>query len=374
LKKLSIISFAVPFPANFGGVTDVMYKIKALHALGVEITLHCFTYRDFKPSNELKLYCKEVYYYPRIMGLNSLLSYLPYIVKSRKNKELLHRITQNNDPILFEGTHSCGWINHPSLLNRIKIVRNHNIEPLYYNQLAINEKNYLKKIHFYVEHLKILLFEKQFRFASALLPITEYDKTYYKKINDNSVLVNAFHANLVVKSKIGLGNYILYHGDLSVYENKLAAINLINNVFSKITIPCIVAGKSPDNELKLLISRFDNIQLHADVSDEEMQLLIIQAHINLLITNHTPNQTTGIKIKLIQSLYNGRFCIVNQSMIEHTPLSPLCLIANSPTEQLDTIHRLMNQAFDQQSIDQRNELLAQYFDTNNEVRKILTLL
>jgi hypothetical protein len=43
-KKLHIVSFDVPFPANYGGVIDVFYKIKYLHEQGVEIYLHCFDY------------------------------------------------------------------------------------------------------------------------------------------------------------------------------------------------------------------------------------------------------------------------------------------------------------------------------------------
>ena len=43
-KHLHIISFDVPYPANYGGVIDVFYKIKALHAKCVKIHLHCFEY------------------------------------------------------------------------------------------------------------------------------------------------------------------------------------------------------------------------------------------------------------------------------------------------------------------------------------------
>ena len=36
-KHLHIISFDVPYPANYGGVIDVFYKLKALHAEGIKI-------------------------------------------------------------------------------------------------------------------------------------------------------------------------------------------------------------------------------------------------------------------------------------------------------------------------------------------------
>ena len=42
--RIHIISFDVPLPANYGGVIDVFYKIKALHKAGIKIKLHCFYY------------------------------------------------------------------------------------------------------------------------------------------------------------------------------------------------------------------------------------------------------------------------------------------------------------------------------------------
>ena len=59
-KKINIISFNVPLPANYGGVIDVFYKIKTLTDLGFDIILHCFQYgRPVAP--ELEKYCKEVH-------------------------------------------------------------------------------------------------------------------------------------------------------------------------------------------------------------------------------------------------------------------------------------------------------------------------
>ena len=43
-KKLHLISFDVPFPANYGGVIDVFHKINSLHKIGVKVILHCFQY------------------------------------------------------------------------------------------------------------------------------------------------------------------------------------------------------------------------------------------------------------------------------------------------------------------------------------------
>ena len=57
-KTLHIVSFNIPFPANYGGVIDVFYKIKALQNQGVNIILHAFEYGR-QQAPELEKYCSQ---------------------------------------------------------------------------------------------------------------------------------------------------------------------------------------------------------------------------------------------------------------------------------------------------------------------------
>ncbi|MBK9638318.1 MAG: hypothetical protein IPO63_11045 [Bacteroidetes bacterium] len=118
-KQLHIISFDVPLPADYGGVIDVFNKIKHLHKLGIEITLHCFTYGR-KENEKLNIFCKEVYYYPRSTSPLKIMSHEPFIVTTRNHPDLLHRLLADDHPILFEGLHTTHFLSHPSLQNRIK--------------------------------------------------------------------------------------------------------------------------------------------------------------------------------------------------------------------------------------------------------------
>lgn len=87
-KYLHIISFDVPYPANYGGVIDVFHTIRCLRQEGVKIILHCFQYRDKQNSQELEKLCEKVYYYPRNMSFLKQLSFLPFNVTSRVSNEL----------------------------------------------------------------------------------------------------------------------------------------------------------------------------------------------------------------------------------------------------------------------------------------------
>ena len=101
-KHLHIVSFDVPLPANYGGVIDVFYKLKALHQLGVKIHLHCF-YNDRESKKELETYCENITYYKRKSALKSYFSVLPFVVKTRSDKKLISNLNKDNEPVLFEG-------------------------------------------------------------------------------------------------------------------------------------------------------------------------------------------------------------------------------------------------------------------------------
>lgn len=117
--NLNIVSFDVPFPANYGGVIDVYYKLLWLHKVGVKIHLHCFTYGR-EPAKELEQICEKVYYYERKTGLASNLSLLPYTVKSRQSLELEQNLLSNDFPILFEVLHTCYLLKDPRFKKRKK--------------------------------------------------------------------------------------------------------------------------------------------------------------------------------------------------------------------------------------------------------------
>ena len=103
-RYLNIIAFNIPWPANYGGIIDVYYKIKALHQCGVKIILHCFEY-ERAHSPELEAICEKVFYYKRHTGLRTNITLLPYNVYSRKHPELIANLLMNDYPILFEGLH-----------------------------------------------------------------------------------------------------------------------------------------------------------------------------------------------------------------------------------------------------------------------------
>ena len=362
-KHLHIVSFNIPYPANYGGVIDVFYKIKALHSIGIKIHLHCYEYGRIH-AEELKEYCYSVNYYKRYKGLRYYFSEKPYIVNTRSNKKLLNILTKDNYPILFEGLHSTFFLNH--FKNRIKIVRTHNIEHEYYKNISEIEKNYYKKIFFKSEAKKLLKYEPILKNATTIAAISKNDFIYFNKKYSNTELLPAFHPYNNVDIKKGNGDYVLYHGDLSVGENVFAALFLIKNVFKNLQIPLIIAGKNPNKHIISAALKNKNIQIISNPDNLQMNELISNAQINILPTF----QGTGIKLKLLAALFTGRHCITNSTMVENTGLENLCSVKNTAKEMSEEINRLFNTDFDEKEIKKREKVLLNDFCNNKNAKLI----
>lgn len=370
-KHLNIVSFNVPWPANYGGVIDVFYKIKALHDIGVKVILHCFEYGR-PQAKELENYCEKVYYYPRRTGLIANLTLLPYNVNSRKDPLLLKHLLENEYPILFEGLHTCYFLNHPALRNRFKIFRECNIEHDYYRQLAGKEQSLLHNLFYEIEACRFKAYQKVAADADLILSVSQSDADYLKATFPQSHVefVPCFHANEEMTSLEGQSDFVLYHGKLSVPENERAALYLIENVFCKLPCTCVVAGMEPTKRLTESISKFPNIRLEANPDEEKMRRLIREAQVTTLVTF----QGTGLKLKLLNSLFAGRHIIANDTMLEGTGLVNLCTLCNSADEMVDACLQLLTIPFTHDIITLRQEFLFPQFDCQEQARKIVSMM
>lgn len=368
-KHLHIISFDVPYPANYGGVIDVYYKMKALQAQGIKIHLHCFEYGRAEARN-LESICEKVYYYKRNMSKQLLFNTLPFVVVTRASEKLIENLLRDKHPILFEGLHSCFHLDDDRLDNRTRVVRTHNIEHDYYKNLEKVERSFFRKMYFGMEAKKLERFEKVLSKANHIAAISKADTEKLGEHYKNVHHITAFHPNEQVKINEGTGNFCLYHGNLEVGENNEAALFLVNEVFSKIKIPFVIAGKKPSRELIEAAALYNHISIRANINTQEIDELIRNAQVNVLPTF----QATGIKLKLLAALFNGRHCIVNTPMVANTGLEELCVIRDEAEEMAKEIGHLFSVPFDMKEKQKREEVLSVCFSNVVNVKKLLALI
>ncbi len=370
-KTLQIVSFDIPYPPNYGGIVDVYYKIRALYKLGYKIILHCFNYKHNSPTDELSRYCHEVHYYDRRSNLLDVFSKTPYIVISRKNKELLDNLLSSQAPILFEGLHCCYYAQDPRLQNHVRIIRMHNIEWQYYKALAQQEKKWLKKLFFLQESSKLKNYEHQATQDTPVLAINIEEAQYLQKQMIDSQVLEAFHPYDKPEYHPKKAPFVLFHGSLDVHENLRAAEWICEQIAPQIPhTQILLAGKNPSKSLYRKVEKLQNVKLVSNPTHKELQDLIRQAQINLIITF----QNTGIKLKLLNALFIGGHCIANSQAIFASDLDNTIHRGDTPQSIIHLINMLIEKKFSVSDFDTRAVELMKRYNNLENAKKITPFL
>jgi len=367
-KNLHIVCLDVPYPVDYGGVFDLFYKLPVLKEQGVKIHLHCFQYgRAEQPI--LNEYCESVHYYPRNEGHKGFSTQIPYIVCSRSHPALLENLLKDDHPILFEGVHCTYFVGCEKLAGRRLFLRLYNVECEYYGQLCKHENSLLKKAYFYNEKRLLEKYESDVASKMQIFAVSQKDvEVYQQKFKAKSIhYLPIFLPYTKIMGEEGVGNYCLYHGNLSVSENEMAATWLLEKVFSKIKIPFVIAGKKPSARLQRLAHTHCHTCLIENPGDDEMKDLITKAQVNILPSFNK----TGIKLKLLNALFNGRHCVVNDDAVEQTGLEPACHIGSTPESFQRIIMQLYHHPFCDEEIRLRKKLLLENYDNSKNAKKLI---
>jgi Glycosyl transferases group 1 len=367
-RKLHIVCHDVPFPPDYGGVFDLYYKIITLHQEGIRIHLHCFTSgREEQPI--LKTFCEQVYYYPRRTGHKGFSHQLPYIVCSRSNPELLERLLQDEYPILLEGVHCSYLMQDSRFLKRKILLRLHNVESVYYRQLAGCSTSWFKKLYYLRESAVLRKYERRIASSWPLLTVSQSDAEMasVSYLSKNITVIPVFLPFQNIESPQGTGCYCLYHGNLSIEENERAVVWLLENVFNDLQIPFLVAGKNPGPKLRRTVLRFQNCCLVSDPNDQELKDIISKAQMHVIPSFNS----TGIKLKLLNALFNGRHCVVNAAAVDGTGLREVCHLADGADDFKKIIQNLYEKPFTFLDLQWRREKLQHQYNNHQNASRLI---
>ena len=370
-KHLNIVAFDNPYPPTYGGVIDVYYKLKSLSEAGIKIHLHFFS----KQNNEAKIlqtFCEEVFIYKRKTGLFKQITINPYIVQSRNSSELKTNLNKNNFPILFEGLHTTKLVADDESIRKRSIIRHHNIEHDYYFGLYKSTSKTINKLYYWIESIKLKAYLTNIKDASAHLAISDADAKKLSSFGFNNIFtIPPFHSmdnDYVANNNHQEVPYVLYHGNLKVEENIAAVDYLLKEIFTDNSIKYVIAGSGKGHFSRSGLG--DNISIIENPSYEEITALITNASVITLPTF----QPTGIKLKLIDSLYKGQHVIVNEAMIAGFPLPDLTLLARNAEEMKSLINENLKKVFTSDDRISRTQMLNMHFSNNQNAVKIAEIL
>ena len=95
--------------------------------------------------------------------------------------------------------------------------------------------------------------------------------------------------------------------------------------------------------------------------------LISKAQINILPSMNA----TGIKLKLLNVLFNGRHAIVNDATVKGTGFGPACHVAGNASGFKSIVTQLYHRPYTEDETVLRNSLLQNVFDNKKNAERLI---
>lgn len=357
---------------NYGGVIDIHYRLRALHDAGVRFCLHVW-YKGAPPDPALLLpYSEQVFFYPRIPPLRYRTLSLPYMAGSRISPELNNRISTDRAPVWFEGLHTTGVLDRGIDIGKRKLLlRSHNLESMYYQELAGAEPNWLKRTYLQYEHRLLLSYEQQvIPRMDHVFSISREELPALSRLNPSTTWLPAFVQFRNQKiTRLPVPDpedfRILYHGNFQVPEN-LRNARWLAHLFSQAPIPGVVlvlAGKG----LESLTFPGPAVELHPN--PERMDAVLDTADLVVI----PGKQESGVKIKLLESLAAGKRVLAAPAILTGSGLERDVPVFHSEKELMEKIIQAQRGEMETEFLKGLTTFF-QLYHPENAVREILKAL
>jgi hypothetical protein len=353
----------VPWPPDESRAIDTLEQIKMFHRAGIKIHLHYYCPGLHCHPTEVNRYCESIH--PHRADLPEHLD-----DHSEANQSLLAELANDEFPVLFEGLHCPALLTKLSGLGRRIVIRMYDDECRHAAHLAKEEKHLIKKSKLKRVSGKMKAYEDALPQSASYVFTTDGNAKQFAL--DHQIprvsFIPLLHPFSDITANPGVGNFCLYHGDLSDPYNEKAATWLLEKVFNDIKINFIVAGKVPGKRIRKLGHLFTLTCLIPNPSAEEINDLVAKAHINVLPSFSYKRP----ELKLIHSLHGGRHCIVNENAVGGTGLEAACFIADSVNAFKSAVLELHHKPFEAHEIELRERIFAD--DREDEELKFLKII
>ena len=367
-KHLHIVAHDVPLPSDSGILKELVFLTKALHGEGILLHLHCFGKE--KPES-LMPFCHELHLYPKKKGHEGYTLTLPYAVSSRSDMSLVKRLEADQFPILFAGLKTVSPLLDSALKKERKIVvRLLRDEQTHFRDLTRLCSWGCQKLFYAIESIRFgRLMNKLLSAPIQFAVSSEYPKSKIQGLNNYTVIEQLIEMPFVMPQS-GMGNFCLYHGNLSKTEHAYAANWLLQNVFNTLEIPFVIAGNNPSDQLEKAAHEKMHTCLVANPSEKELQDLIKKAQINIL-PSFVSQCNTGL---LYQALAMGRHVLTNSTSACELSSHSTCHIAEGNDAFLGKAEVLFNKSFDGSDHETRAAFLNGKYNNQKTVSALIRML
>jgi hypothetical protein len=363
-RSLNVISGHTPCPNTIGDAQQTFWCLEALSTAGIQV--HLFTFSEqgstIDPTTntsthtQLTKMCSSVKYYPINQGHRNFSFSAPYATGKFLNQQLNQDLANNNYPILIEGMGPSGLALSKALEHRKIWVRILTFAPNYFKYLQERSNAPLKKLFYQREAILSKRILKKLNQRVSWIVTSSADK---KQLDDLFLggtiqILAPFTSNdNNITSKTGLGNYCLFHGNLSDAATHKTARWLLTHVFHNLKVPFVITGNNPAPSLVSLAHGQPHTCIVANPSSSERQDMIEKAQIII----QPSFIKAGADEALLEGIKKGRHCLTNAKM-ENGAMGGCYHQGTSANAFQEIIIQLYHHPFSEEEIETRKKGMA----------------
>jgi len=342
--KILFVTYSNPLNSRSGDAVYTLDVLAGLKKLGCFISFLSFNNGEFEESDTLKLYnyCNEVDYvsFKKKSKISLLLSVYPLSIANRRSKKLVRKINH----YLRQEAYDYIVINHFKLSYVIRFINkgkhrtvliSHNIETNLARSLFQNTSSYVKRILYYIEYLKVKVFEKRYLNGfDKITAISDLDLLYIKNTFVKSkgyflppkVKIRTLPQNNNLLKKVILCGSFMWDPKI---ENLLRLINAKN--FNRIVendIELLIVGTASEDLVSKVNSNYPGVRMVGYVDDTEE--FYIQS-----------------SIAIVPELLGGGFKMKIAEAVSYNRAIVALRVAITDLQMIDGIHYIGADSFEQ---------------------------
>lgn len=307
-KKILIAVGFQPYPTLFGGAVDVWERIIGLVSLGHVVDL-VFSEKNFPSTDDLhsiENVVNKVYFVKRRNNWKQLFSNQPLQVLSRTGFSSVS-FSSNYDLVIAEGEFCVSIIDNNSLVYDKLIIRIHNDESFYFDQLKKSATSIKEKVYYTLEAPKIKAYSKNVLAKADRLWYISSEEFHRSKHAKKSVFLPVPINDVFQKFNKSNNEKVLFVGSLFMPNNIFALDWYLQNVHDsflhrdKYELVIVGAVKSEAEKQKIInkYAKFKKVTLHFNQMDLAPFYRQSKVFINPMFHG------SGVKIKSIMALVNA---------------------------------------------------------------------
>lgn len=358
-------------------------RIKLLNRMGFQVDLVA-SIKDVpneQHTQEVRRCVRRLTLVKREMGVMKLLSFQPFSVRSRRSLQNIS-LSESYSAVILESEHVAPILQNPALRAEKRILRLHNDEAHYYQELSGSSRDLWRKAFYRMEGIKFRFYSSRaMQWCDLFWFASDFERQEYcvkHPVNAPKAFFVPLHVERSAMKRHKLsGQRVFFAGKLGFANNARGVEWYIDQVHPRLAdingYALIVAGNTEGESLDSLrrsIARHPNISLHENPSELQPHYEMASVFINPVFHG------AGVKLKTIDAIQAGLPVVSTSIGIQGTPLlnGKHILVADNPQAFAGSVRRLLSdRGYAENLVAEAQAFVALEYDQGRIIKELFDL-